>query len=136
MLGWLRWLRRYRQKPEGPLLGVPEAVRVKTYSAGSGYVYQYFYEGRRPTPNGVEYVFSVSAAGDAYFPARVVIPDAAIESWEEATGRELLDRERYAVAKMALREAFDERPGPAELRAEVRVPAKNLAVIAKALGLG
>jgi len=42
MLNWLR------KKKEAPLTGAPAVRRQKTYSAESGYVYQYFYEGQRP----------------------------------------------------------------------------------------
>jgi len=48
-----------------PLTGAPSVRRLKTYSAQSGYVYQYFYEGQRPwqdgKEHGTEFVFTVSA---------------------------------------------------------------------------
>ena len=42
MFDWLR------KKKDAPLTGAPAVRRQKTYSAESGYVYQYFYEGQRP----------------------------------------------------------------------------------------
>ncbi len=54
-----RWL---RNKPE-PLRGAPAVRRQKAYSAQSGYVYQYYYQGQRPSSPepGTEYVFDVSS---------------------------------------------------------------------------
>ncbi len=131
----LRWLRRFRRMPPAPLMGAPEVRRIKTHSADSGYVYQYFYEGRSPTPDGVEYVFSVSADRATYFSVSVIIPDQAVDAWQDAHGRELSDNERYGLAKIALRQAFDERPAPAAMRGEVRLGPDDLDSIAQALGL-
>ncbi len=131
----LRWLRRFRRMPPAPLIGAGEVRRIKTHSADSGYVYQYFYEGRRPTPDGIEYVFSVSANRIAYFGVSVVIADQAVESWQETHGRELSENERYGLAKMALRRAFDERPAPAAMRGGVRLGQHEVGKIAEALGL-
>jgi hypothetical protein len=50
--------RRFFAPKPVPLSGAPAIRRMKTYSAQSGYVYQYFYEVQRP---GTEFVFSVSA---------------------------------------------------------------------------
>jgi hypothetical protein len=112
---------------------------VKTYSAASGYVYQYFYGGRRPTAGGcepgMEYVFQVSADRRTYSPVAVILPDAALDSWQQEQARELSSSERYAVAKIALFQAFDERPSPAALREPIFVRHEDLARIAEHLGL-
>jgi len=56
---------RLVSKKEAPLTGAPAVRRQKTYSAESGYVYQYYYEGQRPASrdgsSGIEFVFNVSA---------------------------------------------------------------------------
>jgi hypothetical protein len=124
MLAWLRTLRGKGQPP--PLAGAPAVRRLKSYSAASGYVYQYFYEGHR----GTGYVFHVSGDRRTYFSVAVLLSDAALE----ASPRELTSTEQYAVAKMALFQAFDERSGPAEMRQPVQVWPADLAAIAERLG--
>ncbi len=91
----------------------PDAVRrVKSYSASSGYVYQYcFYEVNRITHEGVpagEFVYAVSADRKTTFPLRIVVVQAALDAWAQANGRALTSSEEYAVAKMRLFQAFDE----------------------------
>lgn len=114
--------------------------RQKTYSGQSGYVYQYYYEGRRQArfggDEGLEYVFSVSADRKTHFPVSVFLMEAAVAEWERRHDRPLHDNERYAVAKMALFQAFDERAGPAAMRpTEVRVRAADVALILETLSI-
>jgi hypothetical protein len=124
MLGW------FRKKPV-PLTGAPTVRRQKTYSAQSGYVYQYFYEGNRraSTPPGTEYVFDVSADRKSSAPVSVFVSDESIASWERQSGRALSGTERYALAKMALFQAFDERKDPAAVREPIRVQAEDVPAI-------
>ena len=91
----------------------PEAVRrVKSYSAATGYVYQYyFYEvqkTRRGVVAGAEYVYMVSVDRKKVFPLRIFVQRDGIEKWGRSCGRELTGTEEYAVAKMRLFEALDE----------------------------
>jgi hypothetical protein len=116
-----------------PLSGRPAVRRQKAYSAQTGYVYQYFYEGYRESARerGTEYVFDVSADRKTSAPVSVLISDAAVESWQKETGRTLSGTEKYAVAKMALFQAFDERATPEAMRGPVRVlPADIQAILA------
>jgi hypothetical protein len=126
-------------KKETPLTGAPPVRRLKTYSAQSGYVYQYCYEGQRPFKQagggGTEYVFSVSADRKSWRPSKVLLPDAAAASWEAAHARELSSTERYAVAKMALFQAFDDRETPMLMKADVLVRDADVEAIIEALGL-
>ncbi|HWR53918.1 MAG TPA: hypothetical protein VN428_22595 [Bryobacteraceae bacterium] len=108
---------------------------MKTYSAESGYVYQYVYEGRRPLAESVEYVFSASADRTRFFDVSIVVPDESVEQWNAAHGRELCDAERYGIAKMALRQAFDQRDNPDEMKKQVRVEPPELETLAESLGL-
>ncbi len=86
--------------------------RVKSYSAASGYVYQYyFYEvekKRRGRWEGTEYVYIVSVDRKQAFPVRIFVQKAALENWSTRTGQGLSGTEEYAVAKMGLFQAFDE----------------------------
>jgi len=126
-------------RKEAPLAGAPAVRRLKTYSARSGYVYQYRYEGHRPLrgerDGGVEFVFSASADRKSWQTVRVLVSDGAIRAWEEARARQLSPAERYAIAKMALFQAFDERPNPALMKDPVRVRTADLEAIIEALDL-
>ena len=91
----------------------PGAVRrVKSYSASNGYVYQYcFYEVNRITHEGEpagEFIYAISTDRKTTYPLRIVVVQAALETWARANGRALTSSEEYAVAKMRLFQAFDE----------------------------
>lgn len=118
-----------------PLTGAPPVRRQKTYSAQSGYVYQYYYEGQRPTrpERGVEFVFDVSADRKTSTAVSVVVPEDAVESWQRDHGHTLNSTERYAIAKMALFQAFDQRESPAGMGQAVRVDAVSAAEILRTL---
>ncbi|MBZ5582289.1 MAG: hypothetical protein LAQ30_08815 [Acidobacteriia bacterium] len=119
--------------------GAPAAPRIKTYSAQSGYVYQYFYQGLRPVRSGggpgVEFVFAVSAGRNKWVAVSVFLPDPVVEAWQAAHAREMGSNERYAVAKLALFQAFDERLAPHQMREEIRVRAADIEAIAQNLDL-
>lgn len=130
MLAVLRWFRLGKKPAEAPLTGAPRKARLKTYSAESGYVYQYVFVGQRPVTSrraGVEYAFEVCWDRKTNHRVWVLISDDALAPWVRDNGRTLTNSERYAVAKLALRNAFDTRsperigepiaPGPDEARA-------------------
>jgi hypothetical protein len=127
----LRWF----GKKTVPLAGVPAVRRQKTYSAQSGYVYQYFYEGHRPSSaeRGTEYVFDVSSDRKTSSPVSVVISDAAVATWQNESGRTLSATEQYAIAKMALFQVFDERESPEAMRQAVHVSPGAVQAILAAL---
>jgi hypothetical protein len=86
--------------------------RLKTYTAQTGYVYQYYFVGkRRALPNeipGTEYVFDVSADRKTRFAVSVFVSDTATAAWSTSHRRPLRDPEEYAAAKLRLRLGFDE----------------------------
>lgn len=126
-------------RKDPPLTGAPPVRRLKTYSAQSGYVYQYCYEGQRPFlragESGTEFVFSLSADRKTWRPCKVLLPDDAVIAWEAAHSRELAATERYAIAKIALFQAFDERQTPASMKSDVRVRNADIVAIVETLGL-
>jgi hypothetical protein len=128
----LSWLRRIFRKHE-PLSGAPARPRVKTYSAASGYVYQYIYRGQRKREG--EYVFDITSDLKRYFLASVFVPDGVLKRWQTTHGRELTATERYAIAKMALFQAFDEREKPDQMRLPIRVRETDLEAILERLGI-
>ena len=109
----------------------PEVVRrVKSYSAATGYVYQYyFYEvqkTRRAGITGSKYVYMVSVDRKTVFPLKIFVQRDGIEKWSREVGRELSGTEEYAVAKMRLFEALDEIPDLAKDQPELIVDTSNI----------
>jgi hypothetical protein len=110
MLGRLRNL--FRKAPS-PLRGAPKVRREKSYTAESGYVYQYHYLGYREAARkgvpGLEYLFRVSSDRAGTFQVIVFLGRDALEPWQKANGRELAPAEQYAIVKLSLFQAFDQR---------------------------
>lgn len=109
----------------------PEAAhRVKSYSAATGYVYQYyFYEvekAKRGRDEGTEYVYMASVDRKRVFPVRIFVSKPALEQWTARTGRAFTGTEEYALAKMRLFQAFDEVESLAEKSPEIAVDESNL----------
>jgi hypothetical protein len=129
-----------RASPNNAGMAKPETVRrIKTYSAESGYVYQYQFQDAHPaqqgTARGNEYVYYVSADRKKMFPVRIFARHDSIEKWVKATGRALTGTEEYAVAKMRLFQAFD---GGEELSATgpaLVVDESNLKILLERLDL-
>ena len=88
--------------------------RMKTYTGGQGYVYQYYFVGRRAAladaaeaPAG-EYIFDVTADRKTTFSVSVFLPDQALQAWADRHGRALTEAEQYGAVKMRLFRAFDD----------------------------
>lgn len=90
--------------------------RMKTYSGAQGYVYEYYFVGKRPAlPDdpeapATEFVFDVTSDRKLTYAVSVFLPQAAVDAWIKAHGRPLNDAEQYAAVKMRLFHAFDEIP--------------------------
>lgn len=104
--------------------------RVKTYSAATGYVYQYyFYEvkkSRHGNTPGTHYVYMVSVDRHEVFPLNIFVVNEALEKWSARAGQQLTGTEEYAVAKMRLFQAFDEVQGLGAKTADLLVDDANL----------
>ena len=123
MPAWPDWLRKpkFHRDAEEKLFGVPVIRRVKNYAAFSGYVYEYLFEGYRDRQQAREFVFSVSGDRKSWFTFQVRLAVSATQGWERERECILGDRERYALAKLALFSAFDERENPAEMRGSFEI---------------
>ena len=121
-------------KPEpGPIR------RMKTYTGATGYVYQYYFVGRRPAPppEGGNRVYLRRHRGpqDHVFHQR--IPQAgALGAWFAEHGRELTETEQYAAAKMRLLRAFDEMEGMIEHGRRLVIDGENIEELLAPLGMG
>lgn len=88
--------------------------RLKTYAGSQGYVYQYYFVGRRaalasdPEATATEFVFDVTSDRKLTYAVSVFLPEKSVAAWVEAHGRALTEAEQYAAAKLRLFRAFDE----------------------------
>jgi len=133
----MRWLDKLirRAPAEAPLHGIPATRRQKNYSALSGYAYEYFFEGMRDTSAAREYIFTISGDRKTWFPLTVTVPHSSAQAWQQAHARPLAANERYAVAKLALFDAFDSRESPARMHEPISVTAAQLDELLARLGI-
>jgi hypothetical protein len=94
--------------------------RLKTYTGSQGYVYQYYFVGKRPAAasdarqsdanrsDADEYIFDVTSDRKLTYAVSIFLPHQVVASWAESHGRTLADSEQYAAVKMRLFRAFDE----------------------------
>ena len=106
------------------------AHRIKSYSAATGFVYQYTFvevlKARRGLTLGTEYIYIVSVDRQENFPLKVFIKQSAEDKWAKRERRKLSGTEEYAVAKMRLFQAFDEEEDLATKRPELIVDDTNI----------
>jgi hypothetical protein len=88
--------------------------RMKTYTGGQGYVYQYYFVGKRaaladaPVLPSDEYIFDVTSDRKTTFSVSVFLSDESVRGWAARHGRGLTDAEQYGAVKMKLFQSFDE----------------------------
>ncbi len=88
--------------------------RLKTYAGAQGYVYQYYFVGRRaalasdPEAPATEFVFDVTSDRKTTYAVSVFLPEQSVAAWAAGHGRALTEAEQYAAAKLRLFRAFDE----------------------------
>lgn len=92
----------------------PVVRRLKTYAGAQGYLYQYYFVGKRPAlPDdpaapATEFIFDVTSDRKVTFAVSVFLCDSAVSAWNASHGRALSDSEQYAAAKLRLFRAFDD----------------------------
>jgi hypothetical protein len=88
--------------------------RLKTYAGAQGYVYQYYFVGRRaalgsdPEAPAAEFVFDVTSDRKLTYAVSVFLPEKSVAVWAATHGRPLTEAEQYAAAKLRLFRALDE----------------------------
>ena len=88
--------------------------RLKTYTGAQGYVYQYYFVGKRPAlPDdpespATEFVFDVTSDRKLTYAVSIFLPDSTRAHWSQTHGRPLSDAEQYGAVKLRLFRAFDE----------------------------
>jgi hypothetical protein len=84
--------------------------RMKTYTGGQGYVYQYYFVGQRAARGEAEvneYIFDVTSDRKTMFSVSIFLPQEALRAWAAVHERSLTAAEQYAAVKMRLFQAFD-----------------------------
>src|SRR5579864_1997381 len=75
----------------------PPIRRMKTYTGGQGYVYQYYFVGQRPAQQGsaatTEYVFDVTSDRKTTYSVSVFVEQQALRAWSQSHGRSPSDAE-------------------------------------------
>ncbi|HZQ93609.1 MAG TPA: hypothetical protein VFA67_01290 [Candidatus Sulfotelmatobacter sp.] len=88
--------------------------RLKTYTGAQGYVYQYYFVGKRPAladdpeAPATEFVFDVTSDRKLTYAISIFLPESVLAAWNQDHGRPLNDAEQYAAVKLRLFRAFDE----------------------------
>lgn len=88
--------------------------RLKTYTGAQGYVYQYYFVGKRaalaqdPEAPATEFIFDVTSDRKLTYAVSVFLPQATLAAWSASHDRPLNDAEQYGAVKMRLFRAFDD----------------------------
>jgi len=115
--------------------------RLKTYTAQTGYVYQYYFVGQRdalasdPEAPATEYIFDVTSDRKTMFAVSIFLSPRAVEAWSVARGRTLTQPECYAAAKLRLMQGFDEIADMLQSGRRLRVDAAEICDLLDSVGI-
>lgn len=114
---------------------------MKAYTGQTGYVYQYYFVGKREAlpedadAPATEFIFDATADRKVMFSVSVFLRRDALAAWESAHGRALTEPEQYAAAKMRLFQGFDEVPNMREQGRRLRVAGNEVLGLLEQLGV-
>lgn len=115
--------------------------RLKTYAAQTGYVYQYYFVGKRPAladdpeAPSTEYIFDVTSDRKTTFAVSIFLPPQALAAWAGSHGRDLSEPEQFAAAKLRLMQAFDDIPDMLHAGRRLRLDAESLVALLESIGV-
>jgi len=113
--------------------------RMKTYTGGQGYVYQYYFVGKRPAVRpgeaATEYIFDVTSDRKTTYAVSVLVEAEALQAWTQAHGRAPTEAEAYGAAKMRLFKAFDEVEDMFQSGRELRIDRTEFEQVLGSLGI-
>jgi hypothetical protein len=128
--------------PDHTARDLPKATRrLKTYTGQTGYVYQYYFVGKRaaladdPEAPSAEYIFDVTSDRKTTFAVSIFLQPQALAAWAESRGRALSEPEQYAAVKLRLMQAFDEIPDMLKDGRRLRLDAEQLPVLLESIGV-
>ena len=116
-------------------------AHLKNYTGQTGYVYQYYFVGRRAALEGdaeapaTEYIFDVSSDRKTTFAVSVFLQPQALEAWAAARGRSLSEPEQYAAVKLRLMQAFDEIADMLHEGRRLRLDAEQMLALLASIGV-
>jgi len=114
---------------------------LKTYTGQTGYVYRYYFVGKRaaleddPEAPATEFIFDVTLDRRTTFAVSIFLPPESVEAWQVAQGRELSEPEQYAAVKMRLLQAFDELADMLREGRRLRLDAELLLALLDSIGV-
>ncbi len=115
--------------------------RIKTYTGQTGYVYQYYFVGKRPALDGdpeapaTEFIFDVTADRKTTFAVSIFLRPEALSAWIVSHGRTLGESEQYAGVKLRLMQGFDEIPDMRNQGRRLRLEAEDLLALLESIGV-
>ena len=115
--------------------------RVKTYTAQTGYVYEYYFVGSRaalagdPFAPSTEFIFDVSPDRQSVFAVSIFLQPRALEAFAAERGRSLSDPEQYAAAKLRLLQGFDEISNMLQDGRRLLLDAASLTALLESVGI-
>jgi hypothetical protein len=115
--------------------------RVKTYTAQTGYVYEYYFVGKRdaladdPFAPATEFIFDVSSDRKTIFAVSIFLSPRALDEYSAERGRTLSEPERYAAVKLRLIQAFDETANMLQDGRRLTLDAATLPALLESIGI-
>jgi len=115
--------------------------RVKTYPAQTGYVYEYYFVGKRDAladdelAPATEFVFDVSPDRKAIFAVSIFLLPRALDTFAAERGRTLSEPEQFAAVKLRLQQGFDEITNMLQDGRRLVVDADSLAALLASVGI-
>jgi hypothetical protein len=115
--------------------------RVKTYTSQTGYVYEYYFVGKRdaladdPFAPSTEFIFDVSSDRKSIYAVSVFLPPQALGRFEHDARRPLSEPEQFAAAKLRLQQAFDELPNILDDGRRLFLDGDSLASLLASIGI-
>ena len=115
--------------------------RMKTYTSQTGYVYQYYFVGKRPALDGdpeapsTEFIFDVTSDRKTTFAVSIFLRPEARDAWAARSGRTLSEPEQYAGVKLRLMQGFDEIPDMRNHGRRLRLGGETLLALLKSIGV-
>jgi hypothetical protein len=114
---------------------------LKTHSAQTGFVYQYYYVGKRSALDGdpeapaTEYIFDVTSDRKTTFAVSIFLQPQTLDLWQSNRGRSLSEPEQYAAVKLRLLHAFDKIPDMLHEGRRLRLDADLLTALLESIGV-
>ena len=115
--------------------------RLKTYTAQTGYAYEYYFVGKRnaldddPLAPATEYIFDISSDRKTTCAVSVFLAPQALQTYAGSHGRTLSDPEQYAAVKMRLLQALDEIADMPQHGRRLTLDSELLAALLESVGI-